>query len=700
VSAVLGLHRASRASQPASASGTSAGRTWLWLAVPCAVALAAWRLSLRHVDVAHLGSYGLTPALGAGWYVALALLLAGAVASCLHPRSRPAVMVLYLAALALVLYGTVPALSAQPHYAWVYKHIGVVRYLEAHGWADPSIDIYNRWPGFFATAAVFTRLAGRGDPASYVSWAELLFILLDAILVMWVVRAIAASTRIAAGAAMLFLLANWVGQTYYSPQAFSFLLALGLTGIMLRHLPGMRGEPKRLRALAEWAGRSPQQPRRLANTVRWPRPVAITAVLSLDAVIVASHQLTPYMLLISTVLLMASGVVRPWWLLGVMAAMTLAYLAANFTFIQHNYGFFTSIDPFNNIRVAAYSQTPSPGKAVNTDAELLSIAAMGLGTLWASARLLRRGLLIRALPLVALALSPAGVVFGQNYGGEASLRVVLFASPWASALIAWAIGTLRGPTVRYLIAGVTAFTFAALFVPAFFGAEELNIISGGERRASEHFYYHARPGSVLVLAAPGFPFKYGGTYPQFRGPEGDAYPNLLSERVFQSRRLGAAEIPAVIARIELYARHGYVAFTKGESAFAEVLRITPPGALGELQAALARSPRFRLWYANRDAQIYELLAEPTQTAASAPVRASGHEQSAQRASRRTARGKPHDGRGRAHRHPRRRALAAPRAIATNERVAGQRRKGTSQERRRPIGVRRAQAGGAHGLKAP
>ena len=83
--------------------------------------------------------------------------------------------------------------------------------------------------------------------------------------------------------------------------------------------------------------------------------------------------------------------------------------------------------------------------------------------------------------------------------------------------------------------------FTALFVPSFFGQEELNIISAGEVRASEQFYYHAQPGSVLVLAAPGFPYRYGGTYPEFRGPEGDANPNLLTSHIFQNRQLGAAE---------------------------------------------------------------------------------------------------------------------------------------------------------------
>ncbi len=58
------------------------------------------------------------------------------------------------------------------------------------------------------------------------------------------------------------------------------------------------------------------------------------------------------MLLVSLALLMLAGVIRPWWMLLAMAIMTFAYLAANFNFIQHHYGVFTSVDPFNNARVS------------------------------------------------------------------------------------------------------------------------------------------------------------------------------------------------------------------------------------------------------------------------------------------------------------------------------------------------------------
>ena len=42
--------------------------------------------------------------------------------------------------------------------------------------------------------------------------------------------------------------------------------------------------------------------------------------------------------------------------------MTLAYLGANFNFIQHNYGLFTSIDPFNNVQVATFTGPPQPAR--------------------------------------------------------------------------------------------------------------------------------------------------------------------------------------------------------------------------------------------------------------------------------------------------------------------------------------------------
>jgi hypothetical protein len=584
----------------------------LALAFPILIALVLWRVSLLHVNPYDLGDYGLPPALPITWYLSLALAVVGAVAAITMRRTSGLIMVSYVVVVAVILFGTVPVLSAQPHYAWVYKHIGVVRYLEAHGKANPNVDIYNRWPGFFALGAVFSQLGGSTNPEVYAGWAELVFLLLDAMLVIAAVKAVTREIRIAACSGLLFVVTNWVGQTYYSPQAFASVLGFALIVILLRQLRVNRPTySPRLTRSVERIARVPQLSVQMQDRARWPGWISITAVLGLDAVIVASHQLTPYMLLVSIALLMLVRVVRPWWMLAAMAVMTFAYLGANFQFIQTHYGIFTSIDPFNNAQGqgATLARTPSAGKLFNTYVELLFLALLTLGTFWAVIRLLRLGLLMRALPFVVLALTPFFILFGQNYGGEASLRIILFSSPWCAALISWGLTTLVRQRVRWVLTMFVAVTFTALFVPSFLGEEELNIFTPAEVRASEWFYYHARPGTVLVLAAPGFPYRYGATYPEFLGPEGDANPNLLTRPAFVGRPLGAAEVQDVVARVREYAKHGYIAFTKDETTYAEVFRITLPGALGHLEAAVARSPYFRLWYQNSDVQIFE-LTEP------------------------------------------------------------------------------------------
>lgn len=583
-----------------------------------AVVVALWHISLSGVDPYRLGEYGLPAALHPNWYLALAMCVIGAIFTITRAERHPLLAVSFIGLTALILFGTVPALSAQPHYAWTYKHIGVVRYLEIHGHVNPHIDIYNRWPGFFALAAAFSQLTGVHDPERYAAWADLFFVLAAATMVIAVVTSVTRDRRIACAAALLFVLSNWVGQTYFSPQAFGYVLGLGMLLVVLDQLRTAHIAPWIERPITRIA-RRPQLP---PTTTRrpWPRGGAVLTVLALDAAVVASHQLTPYMLLVGIALLLVVGAVRPWWLLAAIGAMTLGYLAANFHFIQHNYGLFTSVDPFNNVQGPKITQHPSSGKVLNTNVELLFIALVFVLALGSVIRLARQGLLVRALPLAVLAFSPAAIVFGQNYGGEASLRVILFSSPWCAALIAWAIFTLRGPRSRAVALGVVVGLFAPLFVISYLGQEELNIISPAEVRASAWFYAHAAPGSVLVLAAPGFPYRYGADYPAFRGPEGDANPNLMTEPAFQGRPLGAAQVPAVAARIRLYSNHGYIAFSREETAFAEVFRITPPGALEDLRQAVASSALFRPWYQNRDVAIYELTGADKRPAR--PVRRS------------------------------------------------------------------------------
>ena len=127
-----------------------------------------------------------------------------------------------------------------------------------------------------ARAQCSRNIAGRPNPEIYAAWAELVFLLLDALLVMAAVKLITRNLRIAAGAALLFVVTNWVGQTYYSPQAFAYVLGLALIVIMLRQLTtGKPNYSRRLTRLVERVGRVPQLPPETVEIAKWPRGAAI-----------------------------------------------------------------------------------------------------------------------------------------------------------------------------------------------------------------------------------------------------------------------------------------------------------------------------------------------------------------------------------------------------------------------------------------
>lgn len=597
---------------PETASGDKRIRLLraLLLVLPALGALVLWRLSLRQINTANLNSYGLPPALPKIWYAALAVSVIGAGLIVNLRHFNGWVVAIYIIVIATILYGSVAAISTVPHYSWIYKHFGVTRFLEVHGQASKSVDIYNRWPGFFALAAVFSRLSGRLNPEAYASWAELFFTLFDGVLIAAAVRTVSRSGRIAAGAVLIFTVGNWVGQQYYSPQAFGFGLSLCLLLIVLRQfLIGGQGPAKRLTRIVERLSHVQQLPAPYTEASSWPKWTGPVAVIVLDAVVVGSHQLTPYMLLVQMLVLILTGLIRPRWFVAVMALMTFAYLFANLGYIQHNFRVFSSVDPFNNVQHSAiYDKSPEAGKSFNARSGQVLSFSIWIGSGIAALMLVRRGLFRHALPLMLLVAAPFALVFGQNYGGEATLRVILFSLPWCSALIAWAVATLRMPVMRMLLTVFLIGVFTALFVPAFLGQEELNIMPADEVVASNWFYAHAPKGSVLMQAAPDFPARYGPRYPDVIGPQSDDDPNILRTEKFRHKELGPADLPDVEGVIRQYSRNdGYLVFAATETEYSKVFRLTPKGALASLERAVVASPQFRLVYSAKDTRIYRLL---------------------------------------------------------------------------------------------
>jgi hypothetical protein len=576
-------------------------------AVAVAVGLGLWALSLRDLDPLDLGPYGLTAELPPEWFAGLALLLAGGVAAGTTPRPRLIVVAAFVLAIIVVLYGTIPFLVDEPQYSWTYKHIGVTRFLADAGQVDPDLDIYNRWPAFFALAAAFSEIAGAPNPLAYAQWAELLFMPLGALALAVAVLGVVRDLRVVSLSVVFFVITAWVAQMYYAPQALAFVLGLFVIAVCLRHLSTESPwAPQRFRAVLARLTRTAQPPFSKPLGAIWTPGVSVGAALLLYAAVVPTHQLTPFILLLSVAGLTVLGLLAPRWTAAAMAVLVLGYLALNFEFIRENFSIFTGLDPVENAQQAPYDLAPVEGKEFNTAvARLLPIFGW-LGAVVGFVRLARLGLGVQALPFAVLAAAPFAILLGQSYGGEAALRVILFSAPWCGVLIAWALTTVRRPVaIRVLTAAVTAL-FAALFVPAYFGTAQLTVMPPEEVRASEYLYEHGRPGSVVMLAAPDFPARLAPNYPKFVGPQTESEPNLLRTDQFRGRPLGPDDVPAVRALMRDYAKRGYLVFSRTQSKFTRLFGLTPPGALRDLERAIADSPEFELFHANPRTRIYEL----------------------------------------------------------------------------------------------
>lgn len=581
---------------------------FLQLALPVfllGVAIVLWLVSLPAIHTAHLGSSGLPPALPATWYLALGTCVFGALACISSARPNPWLIGAYVAGAAVVLYATVPAIADAPQYAWTYKHIGVTRLIDARGALSPNVDIYNRWPGFFTLMAAFSSVAGV-DPVSYAGWFEPLTLLIDVTLVAAIAHAVVRDVRVTGTSALLYVSTNWVGQNYFSPQALSYALDLALMYVVLRQLTHTRQVGSRVMRLLTFVVRRPQHPEPFAAPLPWRPWTSIAAVIAIDAVIVATHQLTPYIAVVQVGALTVVGMVRPRWVVVAMTALAVGYLLPNLSYVSSHYGLLQSLNPIENAQV-------QPGALTFRDwfhshvGQILSYAAAIL-TAWSALRLARAGHGYRVLPLAVLAAIPFFVLFGQSYGGEASLRVFLFSSPWRDILIAWGLVSLAART-RLLASVVTVGVLVTLFLFAFLGNAGTNIIPRNEVQASEYFYETAPSGSVLMLAGQDFPLRVGTRYAVMLGPPGDHSPDLLENQQLSGAALGAGDLQTVVEAIRHFSNHGFLVFSTTQFQYADIFGTTPKGALARLERAVAASPAFRLWHATPDSRIYQLTGE-------------------------------------------------------------------------------------------
>lgn len=579
------------------------------------VALGLWAWGISQVNTANLAGFGLLPALPATYYLGIGLVLVSAAWWLPTARASSVRLTLHVIALVVMLYGTAPLVYREPRYIWLYKHIGVVQYIVRHGSLNSHIDIYQNWPGFFALVAWFDRIAGLSTPLAVAAWAQLLFNLLFCLMLVFATKALRLTASERWLAILLFEVSNWIAQDYFSPQAAGFVLSLGVLAIALSYCQ---------------AGSAPQWLRKLAGRVRGLRPFSQTRhaqdsvasvgipeqgvptvgvffalIVSFTALVIV-HELSPYFIIIQLAVLVIIAKVRPRWIVPVFLAIAIVYLLPRFEYVNRTYGILASLGSF-----FSNAQPPSRGFHLTHDellvadsARLLSVFIWGLALLgiW---RRLRAGRPV--LLLAALAFTPFLLLALASYGGEALLRVQLFSLPWSACLAASAL--LPQSTSRrnagWLLPPIALLIAVTLFLPAYFGSDDVNAVSPTDVVTSLYLDAHAHAGTIIYLDQ-NFPSQIGLRYGLFDNEEilGPGEP----PGGFVLSRAAALSITGTALQYATGKNHVYLVMTPGMLRYALDFGLTTSTSLVPLERALLHLGYWQVFYRHAGDVVYELGA--------------------------------------------------------------------------------------------
>jgi O-antigen/teichoic acid export membrane protein len=579
--------------------------------------LALYWLPLRGVDLRRMNGYGLISVLPVATLAGGGLLVVAFMFTLWLRRPYRVLLLLQLVAIIVSLHGLAPALEpyARPPTAW--QHNGFVEYITRTGSADYALDARFSWPGFFALIAFVAKTAGIHNLEPLLHWAPVASQLLYLAPMYLILRTMRANWRAQWLAAWLFAAADWVGQDYFSPQGFGYLLYLLFIGILLNWFRP-RARPAalvanggRLRTFVRGPFASGERPP--AEASAGERTVLLFLLVVVFAVTTASHQLTPFLILFvcgALVLVRRSTAKGLPILLGVMVAswvsfMTTAYWAGHLD------------DLFSGVGALLSNLTGGVAGRVSKGSESLATVQAGriliAGTVMAVAAL---GLLRRrlrriddrvALVLLVVPFLAAGL---QSYGGEIALRVYLFVIPGACILAAYLFfpTTFTAPrrTLAVLTATACGLVIAGGFLFVRFGNENFEQVRPSDVKAFE-VMLHETPNSTINVVWLADPADDAGYFPMMPWGTRDM-------EHFDYTAIRAPIDPSQVANDALKALldrpDGYFVTTRGNEAYNHYNYGLPGSYAERMRTALAASPQLRPVYVNTEAAVYALKNPP------------------------------------------------------------------------------------------
>jgi hypothetical protein len=598
-----------------------------------AIAVALWLIAVHRTRIASVGDFGLLATVSPLFFVALALTVAGFLAEIIRGARRAWAMISYTVLLIFLLHGTAPALLSEPEYAWTYKHIGVIEVFLRNGRVIDHHDLYQEWPALFAGVAWLAKLSG-ADPIRLAQWAPVFFNLAASVILLAIGRTLTTDRRIPYLMVFGFQCINWVEEDYLSPQGFAFVLSLGALLVALRWLRTARSasppeQPGRARSWLErrqaWLTSGlPAMPSTGARVRAWAL-VAFTVVLG---VLTASHQLSPYLIVLDIAVLTLAGLVAPWWTALLALAVPVLYLIPRFGLVSGNFKIFESLDIFHNAQGNGdgWGTAGQAFSAIVVRVLALGVWAFALLRIWLAVRERKTGLVLAP---ALLAFTPFLLLFAQSYGGEAIYRVFLFSAPWCAYLLA-DLGVLIGARIarsswwhppstasrsRWTVGSATGLLIATMLT----GALALATMQGRHGQltvdrqsrasvvAADYLYAHGTPGATIMLAAPDFPSRLAANYNEFNRTVPVGEPDLITGALLKHVILNDEYLPS----IENFAHsfHGsttYLVISDEMRRYAQYFGVLPAGSLSTLSQTLSSAPNWSVFYRNSDVTIFQL----------------------------------------------------------------------------------------------
>jgi hypothetical protein len=604
-------------------SSVTVSRRWLTsnriLLSGLLVASASWATAVTVARGHALSKYGLLPVLGIPFLVSIVLTLGVLIAALRNVRAAwPSA----LAALALLLTeidGTPALLATTALGSATYKHFGVVDYIVHGGTLNNPLDIYQQWPGFFATAAGLVRLSGR-NPMQYANWAQLFFEALNALVIFAIARRFSRGhTIVPYITVLLFETAYWEGTFYYSPQTLAFTLSLMFQYFLLPLL-----ETTRLRWL--FAGRRWLLIPRLETNTEGNSDALVTmtrigGLVALFGAIVITHQLTPFFVIVGVTCFWVLGVLRRPMLIITLAIIIIAFESLHLPAVDQNQvltGFHLS-----NVTGTASLVPASPQAALaGVLAKTISLAFWGI----TAGCVLSYGRRFGAVAIIAiLAFAPITFAMVSNYDGEAIYRVFLFSSPWCALIIA----SRLAPLLRASNLGLAAVGGWALFAALgsaqsqIYGIFSFSQIPASEISASTYFLDHAPPNTVLVTAAAqNFPGRLNSRYALHNVTHTQNDPSLDGSKMLKGPGLSRISPRSLAEYVDrLAGGSGYLVIAPPMQYFVNYYGIYTPNSLSALVPRLEESRYWQVWYRNEGTIIFKAWpgGRPTEKVTNRPA---------------------------------------------------------------------------------